>query len=53
MSDEANMNSTAMCKLIANAMDEAWDKFKPRPKHELIKIEERKPKKVLHKLTDY
>ena len=53
MSDEANMNSTAMCKLIADAMDEAWDKFKPRPKHELIKIEERKPKKVLHKLTDY
>ena len=53
MSDEAKMSSTAMCNIIGDCMDKAFQKFKPRTQYDIIKIENSKSKKVLHKLTGY
>ena len=53
MSDEAKMSSTAMGNTIGDCMDKAFKKFKPRTQYDIIKIENSKSKKVLHKLTGY
>ena len=53
MSDEAKMNATAMVKTIIDTMEEGFDKFVPRSRFDIIKIEERTKRKVTHKLTDY
>ena len=53
MSDEAKMSSTAMGNTIGDCMDKTFKKFKPRTQYDIIKIENSKSKKVLHKLTGY
>jgi len=52
-SDEAKLTSTAMVESIADAMDEAFEKFVPRERYEVIKVESKPPKKVLHKIYGY
>ena len=53
MSKEAKMTGEAMSNTIAECMDEAFRKFIPRPRYEVIKTEPRKSKKVKHKLYNY
>lgn len=52
-SDEAKLSSTAMVKSIGDAMEEAFKKFVPRERYEVIKVETKPPKKVLHKIYGY
>ena len=53
MSNEASMSSTAMGKKIGDCIDKAFDKFTPRAKYDIIKIDKLQPKKVTHKLYGY
>ena len=42
-----------MVQSIGDAMDEAFEKFVPRERYEVIKVESKPPKKVLHKIYGY
>jgi glycosyltransferase involved in cell wall biosynthesis len=53
MTSEAMMTGDAMSQNIADAMDEAFRKFVPRPRYEVIKSEDRPSKQVKHKLYNY
>jgi len=53
MSDEAMMTGEAMSQNIIVAMEEAFDKFKPRPIFEIIKNRPKVKRKVKHKLYNY
>ena len=53
MSDEAKMTAASMSKNISNAMDEAFDTFKPRARYEVIRTTTRTPDKVNHKIYNY
>jgi hypothetical protein len=50
-SDEANMSADKMSNNIIKAIDESLEKFKPRPRFELIKVEDKKPDYIEHKLV--
>lgn len=52
-SKESGMSARVMCKNIADSMDLAFDKFTPRGKYDVIKVEDYQQPKVLHKLTGY
>ena len=52
-SDESQMSASAMCKNIVETLDEAFDKFKPRSRFDLIKTKKRPSKYIKHKLTGY
>tara|TARA_B110000503_G_scaffold67569_1_gene105802 strand:+ start:956 stop:2401 length:1446 start_codon:yes stop_codon:yes gene_type:complete len=52
-SDESQMSASAMCKNIIEVLDEAFVKFKPRSRFDLIKSEKRPSKYIKHKLTGY
>ena len=52
-SDESMMSAQNMCKNISDCMDEAFDKFVPRSKFDIIKVEDIQPERVQHKLTGY
>jgi glycosyltransferase involved in cell wall biosynthesis len=49
-SDESGMSARQMCINVIDAMDESFDKFVPRPRFDLIKVEERPKKYITHKL---
>ena len=52
-SDESQMSASSMCKNIVETLDEAFDKFKPRSRFDLIKTKKRPSKYIKHKLTGY
>jgi glycosyltransferase involved in cell wall biosynthesis len=53
LSDEAMMTSENMGKNVIAAMDEAFDKFTPRKKYDIIKVEKLETNYIQHKLRDY
>jgi hypothetical protein len=53
MSDESGMSARAMCNNIISSLDTTFSKFTPRPRYDLIKVEDYKIEKVKHKLTGY
>jgi hypothetical protein len=50
-SDESMQSASVMCKNIIDGIEETFAKWKPRKKHELIKVEKITRKKALHKLV--
>ena len=52
-SSEAQMSAKNMCSNIINCMEESFDSFIPRPKYDLIKVDNLEPKRIQHKLTGY
>ena len=50
-SEEANMSADKMSNNIIKAIDESLENFKPRPRFELIKVEDKKPDYIEHKLV--
>ena len=53
MSDEAKMTGEAMSQNIADAMEEAFENFIPRPRYEVIKSEPVESAIIKHKLYNY
>jgi len=49
-SDESGMSARQMCENVIDAMNESFDKFKPRERFELHKITDRPKKRITHKL---
>lgn len=49
-SDESGMSARQMCENVIDAMDETFEKFKPRERFELHKITDRPKKYITHKL---
>jgi len=49
-SDESGMSARQMCENVIDAMDESFEKFTPRARFELYKIEDRPKKRITHKL---
>lgn len=52
-SDESGMSARMMCENVIQAMDEAFDKFVPRTKYDVIKVEDKEVERVPHKLVGY
>ena len=50
-SKESMQSASSMCKNIIDGIEETFAKWKPRKKHELIKVEKIQRKKALHKLV--
>ena len=50
-SDESRMSATMMCQNVIESIEETFVKFKPRPRFELIKVEDKKPNIIKHKLV--
>ena len=50
-SDEARMSAAMMCQNVIESIEETFVKFKPRPRFELIKVIDRKPDFIKHKLV--
>ena len=53
MSEESGMSSTSMCDNIIESIHEGFDRFVPREKFDIIKVETRPRKQVKHKLIGY
>ena len=49
-SDESGMSARQMCENVLDAMDETFEKFVPRTRFDLYKIEDRPKKYITHKL---
>jgi glycosyltransferase involved in cell wall biosynthesis len=49
-SDESGMSARQMCENVISAMDETFEKFIPRSRFDLHRIEERPKKYIKHKL---
>lgn len=49
-SNESGMSARQMCENVIESMDEAFEKFIPRPRFELHKITDRPKKRLTHKL---
>ena len=49
-SDESGMSARQMCENVIDAMNESFEKFKPRERFELHKITDRPKKRITHKL---
>ena len=47
------MSSEKMCDRIVDTMERGFKEFKPRPSHEIKKVEEVLSKRITHKLTGY
>ena len=50
-SDESMQSASWMCKNVIDAVEQTFKKWKPRPKHEFIKIEKLPNKKIVHPLV--
>jgi len=50
-SDEARMSAAMMCQNVIESIEETFVKFKPRPRFELIKVIDKKPDFIKHKLV--
>ena len=48
--NESGMSAKQMCENVIEAMDEAFEKFIPRPRFELYGITDRPKKRITHKL---
>jgi len=53
MSKEAGFTAEIMANRVIEACDEGFDTFKPRPRYEVHKVEDRPKKYVTHKLFSY
>ncbi len=53
MSEEAMMTARTMGNRVITVLDDAFEKFEPRPSFDLIKVENIEKRKVTHKLTGY
>lgn len=53
LSDESKFSSVNMTSTIIDCIDETFTRFKPRPKYDLVKIDDYKVDKINHKLTGY
>ena len=53
MSDEAKMTAEGMVTNVMDSMDEAFDKFTPRDKFDLLKVDDLEPDYIQHKITGY
>ena len=53
LSEEAGFTAKQMSDRIAEAIDETLENFVPRPRYDLLKVEERPSKLIEHKLTGY
>ena len=53
MSEEAGLTAKIMSDRIAEAIDETLESFVPRPRYDLIKVEDKPSKLIEHKLTGY
>ena len=49
-SDESGMSARQMCENVIDAMNESFEKFVPRTRFDLYKIEDRPKKYITHKL---
>lgn len=49
-SDESGMSARQMCENVIDAMDETFEKFVPRSRYDLHKIQDRPKKYIKHKL---
>ncbi len=52
-SEESQMSAKSMCKNVIETMDEGLEKFQPRKRFDIIKVEDRKSNYIQHKLTGY
>jgi hypothetical protein len=50
-SEEAKMSAAKMCENVIESLEETFDKFQPRPRFELIKVLDKKPDYIEHKLV--
>jgi hypothetical protein len=50
-SDESGMSARQMCENVVDAMDETFEKFVPRARFDLHKVQERPKKYITHKLV--
>ena len=50
-SEESGMSAPAMCKNVIEAIDEAFDKFTPRPRYEVFKADRPTSNKLNHPLV--
>jgi glycosyltransferase involved in cell wall biosynthesis len=50
-SDESMQSAINMCKNIIDGIDETFTRWKPRKRHELIKVEKTARKKAVHKIV--
>lgn len=50
-SDESMQSATNMCKNVIDGIDETFAKWKPRKKHELIKVGKKERKKSAHPIV--
>jgi glycosyltransferase involved in cell wall biosynthesis len=50
-SDESMQSATNMCKNMIDGIEETFAKWKPRKRHELIKVEKAARKKAVHKVV--
>ena len=50
-SEESGMSAPAMCKNVIEAIDEAFDKFTPRPRYEVFKADKPTSNKLNHPLV--
>lgn len=53
MSEEAKMTADAMVENVCDCMEETWEAFEPRTAYDIIKVEDREPNYVKHKLIGY
>ena len=45
------MSAAKMCENVIESLEETFDKFQPRPRFELIKVLDKKPDYIEHKLV--
>ena len=50
-SDESMMSAKWMCKNVIDAVEETFEKWKPRKNYEFIKVEKLPRKKIVHPLV--
>jgi len=53
MSEEAGFTAEIMANRVIEACDEGFNTFKPRPRYEIHKVEDRPRKYITHNLFDY
>jgi glycosyltransferase involved in cell wall biosynthesis len=53
MSEEAGFTAKVMSDRIAEAIEETFETYVPRPRYDLIKVENQPSKLIKHKLTGY
>jgi len=52
-SEESGMTSKNMARGVIRSIDKVFEEFTPRPTLDLVKVQDRKPQQIPHRLTDY